>query len=209
MFARTERLFLRPGWTEDAVELQSMIADEAVVRNLANAPWPYALDDARTFLQRPHSSTEPSFLIALRTGGAPKIIGGVGIGTQPDGNLELGYWIARPYWGLGFATEAARAVLGIARAMNLPRLTGSHMVDNPASGKVLRKLGFQPTGRIVNRYSAGRGGDVATVEYAESDAADGDVAAAMQSKHRKAWLSRFPSDDDDADPRRAIRLMAA
>ena len=208
MFARTERLFLRPGWMEDAVELQSMIADKAVVRNLATAPWPYALDDARTFLQRPASPSEPSFLITLRTGGAPKIIGGAGIGTQADGSLELGYWIARPYWGLGFATEAARAVLGIARAMNLPRLTASHMVDNPASGKVLRKLGFEPTGRIVNRYSAGRGSSVATVEYAESDATDCDAVCPMQVRREQSWLSGI-STGTDTDPRRAIRLMAA
>ena len=208
MFARTERLFLRPGWIEDARELQSMIGDEAVVRNLATAPWPYALDDAHTFLQRPHAPTEPSFLITLRTGGAPKIIGGVGIGTQAGGNLELGYWIARPYWGLGFATEAARAVLGIARAMNLPRLTASHMVDNPASGKVLRKLGFKPTGRIVNCYSAGRASNVATVEYAEGEAADCDAVRAMQSRREQSWLSNI-STEADSDPRRAIRLMAA
>ena len=208
MFARTERLFLRPGWIEDAHELQSMIGDETVVRNLATAPWPYALDDARTFLQRPHAPTEPSFLITLRTGGAPKIIGGAGIGTQADGSLELGYWIARPYWGLGFATEAARAVLGIARAMNLPRLTASHMVDNPASGKVLRKLGFEPTGRIVNRYSAGRGSNVATIEYAEGDAADCDAVCAMQTRREQNWLSDI-STEAGPDPRRAIRLMAA
>lgn len=209
MFARTERTLLRPGWIEDAAELQSMIADEAVVKNLATAPWPYALDDARAFLQMPRSAEEISFLISLRTGGAPKIIGGAGIGTQPDGALELGYWIARPYWGLGFATEAARAVLSIARAMNLPRLTASHMVDNPASGKVLRKLGFQPTGRIVNRYSAGRGGDVATVEYNEGDVAEGDAVSAMQPCMKQTWLSCVAADEDDTDPRRAIRLMAA
>ena len=208
MFARTERLLLRPGWIEDARELQSMIGDEAVVRNLATAPWPYALDDAMRYLERPSKPAEPSFLITLRTGGAPKIIGGIGIGVHPDDGHELGYWIARPYWGLGFATEAARAVLGIARTMNLPRLTGSHMVDNPASGKVLRKLGFRPTGRILNRYSAGRGGEVATVEYAEGELTECDAVRVMQPymKQNRPW--RVPADDD-SDPRRSIRLMAA
>lgn len=208
MFARTERTLLRPGWIEDAPELQSMIADEAVVRNLATAPWPYALDDARTFLQRPMSPSEPSFLICLRTGGAPKIIGGVGIGIHPDDGHELGYWIARPYWGLGFATEAARAVLGIARTMNMPRLTSSHMVDNPASGKVLRKLGFKPTGRILNRYSTGRGGEVATVEYAEGELSESDAVRGMQPCVKPGWPTHIPADDD-CDPRRSIRLMAA
>ena len=47
MFARTERLLLRPGWAEDAPALARAIADEAIVRNLATAPWPYGIDDAR------------------------------------------------------------------------------------------------------------------------------------------------------------------
>ncbi len=197
MFARTERLLLRPGWIEDAAELQAGIGDEAVVRNLATAPWPYRLDDAQSFLSMPRDSAEPNFLISLRTGGAARIIGGVGLVRHDDATYELGYWIARPYWGLGFATEAARAVVGIARAMQLPRLISSHMVDNPASGKVLRKLGFAPTGRIVPRYSAARGTEVATVEYAESE----DGVCAMQDPCCPTY---FPTD-----PRREFRQMAA
>jgi RimJ/RimL family protein N-acetyltransferase len=72
--------------------------------------------------------------------------------------LELGYWIARRHWGRGFATEAGRAVLETARhSLRLKRLGASHFLDNPASGRVLEKLGFKPTGRIVPHYSAGRG----------------------------------------------------
>src|SRR3546814_10810174 len=68
----------------------------------------------------------------------------------------MGYWIARPYWGLGFATEAGRQLLHIARAMSLPKLSAGHFVDNPASGAVLRKLGFRPTGKVAQRYSLAR-----------------------------------------------------
>ncbi len=197
MFARTERLLLRPGWLEDAAELQAMIGDEAVVRNLVRVPWPYALDDAKAFLSQPQGPHEPRFLISLRTGGAARIIGGAGI-ADLDGAPNLGYWIARPYWGLGFATEAARAVIGIARAMSLPRLSAAHFADNRASGAVLRKLGFQPTGRITNRYSIARGSEVATVEYAEGE---DDAAGAMQDVR---CTPLFPHD-----PRRDIRQMAA
>lgn len=202
MFARTERLLLRPGWIEDAAEVQAGIDDEAIARNLVRVPWPYQLDDARTFLSLPREAAEPSFLISLRTNGAPRIIGGIGI-SELDDELNLGYWIARPYWGLGFATEAATAVRRIARAMGLPRLVAAHMVDNPASGRVLRKIGFRPTGRIVKRFSLARGTDVATVEYAESDE---DVCIAQDKLHDQRC--RF-SMQDGGDPRRAIRLMAA
>jgi RimJ/RimL family protein N-acetyltransferase len=82
---------------------------------------------------------------------------------MPSGELELGYWIARPYWGRGYATEAGRAVIDHARhSLRLPRLSAGHFIDNPASGRVLAKLGFRPIGRIALRHSAGRGEPVPT-----------------------------------------------
>ncbi len=98
MFARTERLLLRPGWLEDAPALARAIGEEAVVRNLARAPWPYGMDEAQDFLGRPVDPAQPSFLIFARTGGAPRLVGGCGIAPSPEGPLEMGYWIARPYW---------------------------------------------------------------------------------------------------------------
>ena len=92
----------------------------------------------------------------LRTNGAPRLIGACGIGNL-DGEAELGYWIGRPYWGLGFATEASRAVVEIAKTIGHKKLVASHFTDNPASGKVLRKLGFQSTGKTAQRHSNGRG----------------------------------------------------
>lgn len=157
MFARTERLLLRPGWAEDAPALFNAIADEAIVRNLASAPWPYRPEDARAFLATERKPDEPAMLIFRRTDGDPELIGSIGFGRRPDGELEFGYWIARPHWGRGYATEAGRAMIDIARrGLRLPRLSAGHFLDNPASGRVLAKLGFRPTGRIVSRYSAGR-----------------------------------------------------
>ena len=170
MFARTERLLLRPGWAEDAPALARAIGDEAVVRNLATAPWPYALKDAETFLASDRDERLPSFLIVARTRGAPRLVGGIGIGRDPDGALELGYWIARSYWGLGFATEAGGAVIRLAKeTLRLPPLVAGHFLDNPASGHVLRKLGFRPTGKVATRHSAGRGGSAPCALYAQED----------------------------------------
>jgi RimJ/RimL family protein N-acetyltransferase len=72
----------------------------------------------------------------------------------------MGYWIARAYWGRGFATEACSALVEIARALGLARLEGSHFLDNPASARVLEKLGFEPTGLIAPRMSCARGTEV-------------------------------------------------
>lgn len=159
MFARTERLMLRPGWIEDAPELAAAIGDEAILTKLARAPSPYQVQDARDFLSMPRSDDHADFLMFARTEGRPRLVGGVGL--MPDderGALELGYWVARPYWGLGFATEGARAVIGMARdTLQQTRLVSGHFTDNPASGKVLAKLGFRPTGEIVARHCRARG----------------------------------------------------
>jgi RimJ/RimL family protein N-acetyltransferase len=159
MFARTERLLLRPGWAEDAPALARAIADEQVVRNLATAPWPFALEDAEAFLAAPRDPAMPCFLITERTDGEPRIVGACGLGRRPSGAVEMGYWVGKQHWGKGFATEAGRALIDIARALNLPRLEASHFLDNPASGRVLEKLGFVPTGMSAARYSCARGGE--------------------------------------------------
>lgn len=158
MFVRTERLLLRPGWNQDAPALFQAIADERIVRNLATAPWPYRPGDAEAWLATERKASEPSLLIFRFAEGAPELIGAIGFGRKPSGGIELGYWIARYHWGRGYATEAGRAVLAAARhSLRLKRLDAGHFLDNPASGRVLEKLGFRPVGTIAPRYSAGRG----------------------------------------------------
>jgi len=160
MFARTPRLLLRPGFPEDAPALATAIADEAIARNLVVVPWPYSLRDAEAFLASPRDPVMPSFLIYERTDGPPQLVGSCGLGRRPSGAVEMGYWISRPYWGRGIATEACRALIEIARTLGLAQLEGSHFVDNPASGRVLEKLGFEPVGIIAPRMSCARGMEV-------------------------------------------------
>ncbi len=170
MFHRSERLLLRPIWPEDWRGVHSGIADEGVVRNLASAPWPYEEQDARAFTALPIDPLCPRFLVTRARDAA--VVGCIGIDPPPpeDGadpkTVEVGYWIARPFWGQGFATEAGRAILTIAQTLGYTRVIGSHFLDNPASGKVLSKLGFQATGRVVDRHSCGRGEMAPTAEYA-------------------------------------------
>ena len=159
MFARTSRLLLRPGWAEDAPALAAAIADEMIVRNLATAPWPYSLRDAEAFLAQPRDPAMPSFLIFERTDGAPQLVGSCGLGRRPSGAVEMGYWIGRAHWGRGYATEAAHALIDIARTLGFSQLEGSHFVDNPASGRVLEKLGFRPLGITAPRMSCARGAE--------------------------------------------------
>jgi RimJ/RimL family protein N-acetyltransferase len=160
MFARTPRLLLRPGFPEDAPALASAIADLAIARNLANVPWPYRMRDAEAYLASPRDPVLPSLLIFERGPGAPQLIGACGLGRRPSGSVELGYWIARPFWGRGYATEACTALIDIARTLGIPSLEGSHFIDNSASARVLDKLGFVSLGIVAPRMSCARGEDV-------------------------------------------------
>lgn len=167
MFHRSDRLLLRPIWPEDWQGVLSGIADQGVVRNLASAPWPYAEQDARDFTALPIDPMFPRFLITRARDAT--VVGCIGIDPAPEeaeGTVEIGYWIARQFWGQGYATEAGAAVLEIARTLGYDRVVGSHFLDNPASGKVLEKLGFEPTGRVVERHSCGRRAKAPTREYA-------------------------------------------
>ena len=177
MFARTKRLLLRPGWAEDAPALAATIADEMIVRNLAKAPWPYGLADAQAFIDAAPDPGLPRFLMFERTDGAPRLVGSCGLHVRPSGAVEMGYWVARAEWNRGFATEAGAALLDIARALRLPRIEGAHFVDNPASGRVLEKLGFADTGLTGTRHSCARGGE-ATVRLFSLRLARGDEALA-------------------------------
>ena len=160
MFARTARLLLRPGFPEDATALAATMGDEAVVRHLGTAPWPYRLRDAEAFLALPGDPVLPAFLIFRRTDGAPELIGGCSLRRKPSGRVEIGYWIARRHWGQGFATEACRALVDIGRTLGFDSIEGAHFIDNPASGRVLEKLGFASLGVIAPRMSCARGEEV-------------------------------------------------
>src|SRR3546814_11031633 len=112
------------------------------------------------------------------------------------GEVELGYWVARSYWGLGYATEAGRHMLDLARTLGIPRLTAAHFVDNPASGAVLRKLGFRPTARRIQPARLGRGTPAPTAESVPDVPAPGPdrpaAAAPLALLRPPRWPPRPP-----------------
>lgn len=168
MFARTKRLTLRPFWPEDAPVLAERIAHWEVIGMLAQVPWPYTFADAAGFAALPRTAIDPCFAILAHDDGArhdagPALVGGIAVIDHGEGH-ELGYWLTPDAWGRGYATEAGHAVIDMVRhALPVDRLTGWHFADNPASGCVLRKLGFRDTGRREPRFSTGRGGTAEAV----------------------------------------------
>jgi len=134
MFIRSARLFLRPGWPEDWSEIFAQIADEAVVRNLSQVPWPYTPEAAHQFAGLPQDARCPHFLVTLPGAEGARLVGCVGLKSSPIG-AELGYWFGRAFWNRGFATEATSAVLKLAKTLGHRELSAWHFLDNPASSR--------------------------------------------------------------------------
>jgi RimJ/RimL family protein N-acetyltransferase len=119
-------------------------------------PWPYGLADAEYFVDavaEQDRERENTFLIEHDG----EVVGCVGLFMR-ERLPEIGYWIGRPYWGRGFATEAAKAALAWARDdWRKKVIVAGHFADNPASGTVLTKAGFLYTGDVEMRHSLARG----------------------------------------------------
>ncbi|WP_120078043.1 GNAT family N-acetyltransferase [Aurantiacibacter odishensis] len=158
MFMRTERLFLRPIFPEDWREIYLGIADFGVVSMLARAPWPYTEADAQAYCRRSVAAGAMTFSVTLpEITGAP-VIGQIGVEPDEEG-FELGYWIGRQWQGRGYASEAVRGVLSMARAFGMESVNAGHFLENTVSGKVLKANGFVETGEIRPTACAARGGE--------------------------------------------------
>ncbi|QIG81862.1 GNAT family N-acetyltransferase [Sphingosinithalassobacter tenebrarum] len=165
-------MMLRPGWIEDAPELARAIGHESVVKNISRAPWPYALGDAEEFLAGWTDPMVSRFLILAHENAGVRIVGMIGVEPLEGAMHELGYWITPDAWGRGYATEAGRGVLAAVRAMGVRHIEAGHFLDNPASGKVLRKLGFKATGEVRQIHSRGRGTEAPCARYTLDMAAE-------------------------------------
>ena len=143
----TARLKLRPYLSADLAELLPLIGARQVAATTLRIPHPYTEKDARAFLAMMVESPHRIWLaIALRSDG--RQIGGMGLTVETQHqHAELGYWLGVPYWGKGYATEAAREMLRYGfEDLQLHRTFASHFKDNLASGRVLQKLGMRYEG---------------------------------------------------------------
>jgi [ribosomal protein S5]-alanine N-acetyltransferase len=142
----TERLLLRPPRAADISHLVPLLDDYEVSKNLSPVPHPYTEEDASAFIVRVNydlaTGTDYVFAIRLRSG---VFIGLCGV--HPQRGWEFGYWLGRPFWRQGFATEAGSRVVTFAfEELAAETLKAGWFHDNPASGRVLAKLGFRQCG---------------------------------------------------------------
>lgn len=161
---RSNRLRFRPLVTDDAGLLARYAGDYDVARMTTSLPYPYAVEVAEGWiLTHAHGrrrGVDYPFAIVRRTDDA--FVGCAGIFKRNGAeHFELGYWIAKPHWGNGYATEAALALAWWSREeLGCERLIAGYFADNPASSRVLEKAGFTPTGEVTRVYSLARNAQV-------------------------------------------------
>jgi len=131
----TPRLTLRRYARRDAARVAVLIGEWDVARWLLHVPYPYAEADAHTFIERSQQAGPHIYAITLKD----TVIGGISIKD------ELGYWLGKAFWGKGFATEAARALIQRYFAGRSDDLRSGYIIGNWASCNVLTKLGFAKT----------------------------------------------------------------
>jgi [ribosomal protein S5]-alanine N-acetyltransferase len=145
----TERLILRPFTMRDAPVIQRLLNDPHVSDGLLSVGYPFELPDAEKWLA---GRITNRFAITLK--GSGKLCGGIGIHTNakhPRG--EMGYWVGRAYWGKGFATESAQALVKYGfEKLNLHRIAAMHFPRNDASRRVLEKIGMKREG-LLRQYA--------------------------------------------------------
>ena len=147
---QTERLILRSLTLEDAQDVQRLAGDRDIALMVLRIPHPYEDDMAEEWIRvcaDAYKKDEAiNFAITLRTD--RNLIGTIGLELEQENErAELGYWIGKPYWNLGYATEAARAVVAYSfEVLKLNRIYAYHFTRNPASGRVLKKIGMHYEG---------------------------------------------------------------
>jgi len=158
----TQRLILRAPMLSDTQDVVRILNDFDVAKNLVQVPVPFTEELFRARLgeiERDRQTGE-AFHFAVTRAMDGAFIGACGVERLEDGVWEFGYWYGRPYWRQGYATEAARAVMRFAFGdLGAMMLTAGWFLDNPASGRVLEKLGFVASG-TMQRHCVSRGAEV-------------------------------------------------
>lgn len=153
---RSNRLLLREFAVEDASDVQRLAGEWEVARTMLLVPHPYEDGEAEAWIATHRPAYEAgeriTWAVVLRGEGA--LVGCIALHLQPlHDNAELGYWIGWPHWGLGYATEAAGEVVRHGfEDLRLHRVHSYHFGNNPASGKVLRKVGMRHEGTRPGHY---------------------------------------------------------
>ena len=129
----------------DAARVAELAGDWEVARTTAMIPHPYTVEMAQQFIAglADAAARGAAWTYAVTRAEDGVLVGCAALNADADPRGNVGYWIGRPHWGLGYATAAARAILAMGFAqLEHPALTALHLAANPASGRVLAKCGM-------------------------------------------------------------------
>ena len=148
---RSDRLLLRPLTQGDAPLVQKLAGERDVASTTRLIPHPYPLGMAEQWIATLPDLYQRAEMInwGVTMNGGP-VLGTIRLTLNPANNhAEMGYWIGKPFWNNGYCTEAARAVVAYGfDVLGLERIYANYLARNPASGRVLHKLGMQQEGLL-------------------------------------------------------------
>jgi len=149
---KTQRLILRPFKMSDAAAIAELANDKDIATNTENLPFPYYEHHAIDWIRAHQHMYDDNHMLTQAITLAKKgtVIGAIGLEfTKSYNHAELGYWLGKPFWGQGYATEATKRLLHYGfMDLNLHRIHAFHLSQNPASGHVLKKLGMTHEGTM-------------------------------------------------------------
>jgi ribosomal-protein-alanine N-acetyltransferase len=143
---KSERLLLRPFVLSDAKRVQFLAGNKAIASTTLHIPHPYEDGMAEEWIGTHQEGFEKGelFNFAIELWASKELIGAIGLVVNDEhAHAELGYWIGEPYWNQGYCTEAAFEVLRYGfEEIGLNRIYAMHLSRNPASGRVMEKVGM-------------------------------------------------------------------
>jgi RimJ/RimL family protein N-acetyltransferase len=155
----TPRLVLRPFEQADALEVQRLAGAREIAAATAHIPHPYPDGVAELWISThaPHFDHDDGLTLAVTRREDGILMGAISLMVEAEsklhGRAELGYWLGVPYWGHGYCTEAARALVDYGfGVLKLRRIFARHLGSNPASGRVMAKAGLRFEGVLRQHH---------------------------------------------------------
>ena len=142
----TERLILRPFEASDAVRVTELCNNYNIYKSTLTLPYPYSIDDALAWIATHEDNFKRGtfYELAVTDKSTGELYGAIGLSYNARSqNGEIAYWIGEEYWGKGYATEAVKGVIDFAFSQKgYHKVYGRFFTSNPASGKVMEKVGM-------------------------------------------------------------------
>ncbi|WHX67403.1 GNAT family N-acetyltransferase [Peribacillus frigoritolerans] len=150
----TKRLVLRIFQKSDAVAVTKLCNNYNIYKNTLYLPYPYTIEDALSWIEHhfDNFNANKSYEFAITDKESGKLYGAIALSNnQKFNNGEIAYWIGKKFWGNGYATEAAQAILHFAlEEKQYHKVFARYFNSNPASGRVMQKLGLKKEGILID-----------------------------------------------------------